>query len=509
MKLNLSGHSYKYAVEQSLLTLFPDQRPEYSHNPEETPDPLEDAAWSALEVLDTTATARTKIQLAGHTAESTSQCPASALTGGLTTDRLLQRLIKQSFYKAALQLREGPSPPWGMLTGIRPAKLASRALESGMTEEETHALFRDTYFVSESRTQLALDVARASLAAKASLNPADLSLYIGIPFCPTRCTYCSFVSADVQKTLPLVEPYLDALCQELTSCAPLLKAASLRLRTIYIGGGTPTTLSAPQLDRLLTQVENQLDLSHVTEYTVEAGRPDTITPEKMAVLAAHGVDRVSVNPQSMEDPVLEAMGRSHKAADIYSAYRIVRNAGIPMINMDLIAGLPRDSVDGFRRTLDQVLTLDPENITVHTLALKKGARLAMERQGLPSGEDTSAMLDYAWSRLRTAGYSPYYLYRQKYMSGALENIGWCKPGCEGLYNICIMEELHTILALGGGGSTKLTDPETGKIIRITNPKYPHVYLERIDQICTNKAALVPFHQALRARQDAEDAHSRR
>ena len=241
---------------------------------------------------------------------------------------------------------------------------------------------------------------------------------------------------------------------------------------------------------------------------MEAGRPDTITAEKLAVLAAHNVDRVSVNPQSMEDHVLAAMGRDHRAEDIVTAYDIVRASGVPMVNMDLIAGRPRDTVDGFRYTLDRVLEMAPENITVHTLALKKGSQLMLERQGLPSGEDTAAMLDYAWDRLRGAGYLPYYLYRQKYMSGALENIGWCKPGCEGLYNICIMEELHTILALGGGGSTKLTDPGTGKIVRITNPKYPHVYLERLDQVCANKAQLVPFHLALRSR-EAGDSSSRR
>ena len=505
MKLYLSGHNYQYALEQSLLSLFPDQRPVYADTP---PAPEEAAAWSTLTVTESLATAHAKIQLGGRTSSARFSCPAANLTGGLVTDRLLQRILKQSFYQAALPLRDGPPPPWGALTGIRPAKLASRALESGMSEAETHTLFRETYFVSESRTRLALDAARAGLAAKASLNPDEISLYIGIPFCPTRCTYCSFVSADVQKALKLVEPYLEGLCREITSAAPLLREAGLSLRTIYIGGGTPTTLSAGQLDRLLTQVEKSFDLSRLTEYTVEAGRPDTITAEKLAVLAAHNVDRVSVNPQSMEDHVLAAMGRDHRAEDIVTAYDIVRASGVPMVNMDLIAGLPRDTVDGFRYTLDRVLEMAPENITVHTLALKKGSRLMLERQGLPSGEDTAAMLDYAWDRLRGAGYLPYYLYRQKYMSGALENIGWCKPGCEGLYNICIMEELHTILALGGGGSTKLTDPGTGKIVRITNPKYPHVYLERLDQVCANKAQLVPFHLALRSR-EAGDSSSRR
>ena len=498
MKLYLSGHEYRYAVEQSLLTLFPDQRPEY---PDADPSADEDAAWSALQMPhqgEENIRASACIQYQGRTATAFSWCPVTELTGGLVNDRVLQRLIKQSFYKAAVQLT-GNGLPWGMLTGIRPAKLAYRALEAGMSSEEVHTLFWDTYFVSQSRTELALDAAQAGLAVKRSLKPDEISLYIGIPFCPTRCAYCSFVSADVQKALKLVEPYLDGLCQEMAASAAYLRQAGLFIRTIYIGGGTPTTLTAPQLERLLTQVEQCFDLSRLTEYTVEAGRPDTITADKLAVLKAHHVDRVSVNPQSMEDTVLEAMGRSHTAADILDAYAIVRQSGIPMVNMDLIAGLPKDSLEGFQYTLEQVLALAPENITVHTLALKKGSRLAMERQGLPSGAETAAMLEYAWKRLREAGYLPYYLYRQKYMSGALENIGWCKPGCEGVYNICIMEELHTILALGGGGSTKLTDPETGKIVRITNPKYPHVYLERVEQVCQNKAELVPFHLALRQR----------
>ena len=206
----------------------------------------------------------------------------------------------------------------------------------------------------------------------------------------------------------------------------------------------------------------------------------------MEVLRRYGVDRVSVNPQSMEDEVLCAMGRAHTAEDIKTAYRIVRDSRLPAVNMDLIAGLPRDTVEGFRYTLDAVLAMDPENITVHTLALKKGSRLMMERQGLPSGEETARMLDYAWETLARVGYRPYYLYRQKYMSGALENIGWCRPGFEGLYNVCIMEELHSIVALGAGGSTKLTDPDTGKIVRITNPKYPYEYIGRIEAICREK-----------------------
>ncbi|MCD8161547.1 MAG: coproporphyrinogen dehydrogenase HemZ [Clostridiales bacterium] len=495
MKLYLTGHNYRYAVEQILMVLFPGEKPEYPTSP---PGPGERFCSAALDCGAESVIAHAAIGWDGASAAGESRCPLPLPEDGLERDRLLQRILKQAIYKAAVEIL-GKEPPWGALSGIRPAKLASKALEQGQTEEETRTLFREVYFVSSSRTELALDAARAGLAAKASLRPDEISLYVGIPFCPTRCVYCSFVSADMKRAMKLMEPFVAALHKEIDCAAGLLREAGLYLRTVYLGGGTPTTLSAGQLDGILSHLRDAFDLSRLTELTVEAGRPDTITPEKLAVLRRRGVTRVSVNPQSMEDNVLRAIGRAHTAEDILSAYQIVRDAGIPAVNMDLIAGLPEDTLSGFQGTLDQVLALDPENITVHTLALKKGARLMLEQHPLPSGEETAAMLDYAWAALRQAGQIPYYLYRQKYMSGALENIGWCKPGYEGLYNICIMEELHTILALGAGGSTKLTDPATGRIVRITNPKYPKEYIERIDQLCAEKRPLVDFHRAMASR----------
>ena len=490
MYLKLIHHEYKYAVEQIMLVLFPGEKPVYDAAAGEA-----QSAVSSLSLGKIWATARTELTWDGKTAVGISRVAVNELTDDLVRDRLLQRIIKQSFYKASVTCT-GIQPPWGALTGIRPAKLASKALKETGSEAQVRKLFQTEFFVSPARTELALDAARSSIAAERQLEKNDLSLYVGIPFCPTRCAYCSFVSADVQRALKLVEPYLAALDQEIDAAAGYLREAGAKVRTIYIGGGTPTTLSAPQLEHLISHLRQVLELDRLAEFTVEAGRPDTITADKMAVLRDLGVDRVSVNPQTMQDEVLRAMGRSHTAADILTAYDIVRKSGIPIVNMDLIAGLPKDSVAGFRNTLDTVLSLDPENITVHTLALKKGARLMMEREGLPTGEDTSAMLDYAWDALRAAGQIPYYLYRQKYMSGALENIGWCKPGTEGLYNICIMEELHSILALGAGGSTKLTNPATGKVVRLTNPKYPQQYMERIDQLCRDKAELVAFQRSL-------------
>lgn len=492
MKLYLIGHNFHYALEQIVTVLFPAQRPEVVQDP---PPDSQDACISSLQVTGGTAHAEIQLRQSGQSSRASAQLPLPDDCDHLQRERILQRAIKTAFYHAALPFLDQP-PPWGTLTGVRPAKLASLALSDGSSESETLALFQNDYFVSEPRAKLALQAAKAGLHAKNSLRPEEFSLYVGIPFCPTRCVYCSFVSADVKRTLRLVEPFLQALHREIDATATLVRAADAKVRTIYIGGGTPTTLSASQLDDLLSHLRRAFDLSHLTEFTVEAGRPDTITPEKMAVLHDHHVGRVSVNPQSMRDEVLRAMGRSHTAADILAAYQCVRTSGIPSVNMDLIAGLPKDSPDGFRYTLETVLALAPENITVHTLSLKKGARLKLEREGLPSAHDVETMLDYAWPRLQQAGYTPYYLYRQKYMTGALENVGWCLPRQQGLYNICIMEALHTILALGAGGATKLTDPSTGRIVRFANPKYPTEYIDRIDKICEEKYPIADFLRAV-------------
>ena len=492
MKLYFHGHDYKYAAEQMLLTLFPDQRPEY---PEAPPAPGEDALILSLSRGAVWATAAARLTYRGQTYGASRRCKLEELTDSLSTDRALQRILKLAFYDAGVAAR-GNEPPWGALTGVRPVKIPTRAMLAGATPAQAEKVLRDTYRVSPLRRKLAMDCAQASLAAKRSLKPEEVSLYVGIPFCPTRCAYCSFVSADVGKALKLIDPFLEALSQEIKATGAMLAQAGLKVRTIYFGGGTPTTLSAPQLDRLMGELAEHIDLSACTEYTVEAGRPDTITREKLDVLARRGCMRVSVNPQTMRDSVLAAMGRAHRGEDILKAYALARDSGIPCVNMDLIAGLPTDSLKGFRSSLDQVLALAPENITVHTLALKKGSRLMEEGGAIPSDGEVAAMLEYAWSALRGAGQIPYYLYRQKYMSGSFENVGWCLPGHESLYNICMMEELHTIVSLGGGGVTKLVNPATGYIERVANPKYPKEYIEKIDAVCAGKERVARFHDAL-------------
>lgn len=491
--INWTSSRYHYAAEQMLLTLFPTERPEYPDAP--PPSPMTEEQNAAIFTLHrgksftymTTLLFWEKEWYTGVVRfpnEELDQPPEQVY-------HTVQRALKQSFYKAGTSLL-GHDLPWGSLTGVRPTKLPTRALLAGVTPSRAKRKLEHTYHVSPLRAQLALDCAQHSVAAKKSLHPEEVSLYIGVPFCPSRCLYCSFISAAVDKCLLLVSPFVEALCREIETTGNLLRDTGRTIRTIYVGGGTPTTLSAEQLDAVLTAMEAHLPLEACTEFTVEAGRPDTITPEKLRVLSAHGIGRISVNPQSMEDPVLTRIGRPHTGSDILRAYEAVRAAGPFAVNMDLIAGLPGDSEEGFARSLQAVMDLAPENITVHTLALKKGSRLMEEGGQLPSSQAVEQMLNDAWSALAQAGYAPYYLYRQKYMSGSFENVGWTRPGHESLYNMAMMEELHTILALGGGGVTKLVWPETGKIERLSNPKYPQEYLRDIDKLCREKEQLRPF-----------------
>ena len=488
MKLYFDGHEYRYAAEQMLATLFPGEKPEYSAGaPEGRRLELclsRGPVWTTAGCLFDNGEAAFR---------GSARVRSTALTDRVHTDSLCQQILKLAMYRAVL--RSGhPRPPWGALTGVRPGKLLSPLLQSGLTERQALEKFERDYDVSHERALLCLDTSRETLKADRLLQPEDVCLYLGIPFCPTRCAYCSFVSQATEKSMGLIQPFLEALGQELAAVAAQVRALGLRVVSVYMGGGTPTTLSAGQLEELFSRLEKEFDLSHLREWTVEAGRPDTITLEKLRVLRGHGVDRVSVNPQSMSDSVLEAIGRRHTAADILDALQLVREVGGFQVNMDLIAGLPADSPEGFRQTLEAVLALAPENITVHTLSIKRGARLHFGEGTLPEGGAVATMLAEADERLRASGYRPYYLYRQKNMSGGFENVGWTRPGFENLYNICIMEELCSILAVGAGGSTKLVRRDGGKNIRLVAPKYPTEYIEAIERICQAKEKIGTFYR---------------
>ena len=491
MKLLFKGHDARYAVEQSLLAFFPQERPVYDPAAQE-----ENQATVTLSQGKKYITAVTTLCYAGCTKRGISRVLWDPSADAYAAERLRQRAVKLSFFKAARQVT-GVTPSWGALTGIRPAKLAAGYLEQGMTPRQVDSLLRDTYCVSQTRRELCIEAAQAGLKAKAELHPEDISLYIGIPFCPTRCAYCSFVSQAVEKSFGLMEPYLEVLLGEITRAAQMVEDLGLHIKSFYMGGGTPTTLSAGQMDRLLTHLNRSFDLSHCAEYCIEAGRPDTIDREKLQVLLDHGCDRISVNPQSLEDSVLQAIGRRHTAADIEQTMGLATSMGFKHVNMDLIAGLPADTPEGFRRTLDKCLSFGADNITVHTLALKKGSRILLEGQKIPSAEAVGQMLDYSVSALRRADFHPYYLYRQKYMSGSFENIGWCISGAEGLYNIYIMEELHSILSLGAGGSTKMVDPAAGRIERVFHAKYPNEYITRPEKIQKNLEDFADFYRRMK------------
>ena len=487
MRLYLIGHSYKYAVEQILLSLFPQARPEYPEG-----KPSGERLELRLSEGEKFITASCALHLGDKTYRGRAAVAKAALTDQLLRDRHCQRLIKSAVYRAALASGI-KRPPWGALTGVRPGKLFAPLLERGLSESEAVREFMEIYDVTEERSRLCLRTSLETIKARKSLDPKDVCLYVGIPFCPTRCAYCSFVSQSVEKSMKLIAPFMEALYKELDAIAEQVRAQGLRVISIYFGGGTPTTLSATQLDTLCSYIEKKFELSALREYTVEAGRPDTITEEKLRVLRAHGVDRISVNPQTMRDDVLEIIGRRHTAEDIVEALREVRAVGGFAVNMDLIAGLPGDSVSGFEDTVDKVIALGAENITVHTLSLKKGSRITLEGAEIPDGVQVSAMLDLAAEKLGEAGYVPYYLYRQKFMSGGFENVGWAKGEHINLYNICIMEELCSILAAGGGGSTKLIRPDEGRNLRLVAPKYPLEYINGIEKTCAEKAQIGKFY----------------
>ena len=465
MKLTLIGHEDRYAVEQLQMALFPEG--------------TEGEAISTLHRGAVWLTATAKITIDGRTATASRRIKAAE-----ETVRLRRRALQQSYYLAATQLLPHV-PAWGALAGVRPTKITTKHMLEGGTPKSADKLMKDVYYVTDDRRKLAVDCSVSTVNAAKLLEPDDLSLYVGIPFCPTRCTYCSFVSRTIGKKTELLNPYLEALLKELKITGRLLAESGKHVRTIYIGGGTPTTLSTPQMAYLLDAIRDSFDLSRCIEFTVEGGRPDTLDAEKLRAIYNHGADRMSINPQTMEDHVLRACGRPHKAADVVRAYGEAVDAGFKAINMDLIAGLPQDNFDGFKRSLDSVAALNPANITVHTLALKKGADLFEKREGLSSAEAVTAMVDYANETLRALGYKPYYLYRQKYMSGSFENVGWSRDDLDCLYNIYMMEEVHTILSLGGGGMNKVNFPD-GSLKRFHNPKFPEQYIEMIEDVCRQK-----------------------
>lgn len=388
----------------------------------------------------------------------------------------------------------GLTQPWGILTGVRPVKLLRRLAEES-NEEQAVKKFEKDFFVSNEKIALSRETEHNERKILELSKPESFSLYVGIPFCPSRCSYCSFVMASIERAEKLIEPYTKLLCEEIKQTAEIANKLGLRLETVYFGGGTPTTLSAEQLDTVLGTVNKSFDMSTCREFTVEAGRPDTIDIAKLFALKENKIDRISINPQTVNDEVLKTIGRKHTAQQFFDAFELARKCGFDNINIDLIAGLPTDTPESFKNSLDSIVRLNAECITVHTLCMKRASRLTTEgvTLDLQQARDAREMLAYTQNILGQNEYIPYYMYRQSRMVGNLENVGWSKRGFESLYNVYVMDETHTILACGSGGVTKLKRNNPDYLERIFNFKYPYEYIDRFDELIQRKSGIMQFY----------------
>lgn len=481
MTIFFNGNRFKYEMENVARLFFPLRRFSFAYDSEEYPEEdylafirREDNSGGELTVcvreggFDETAVSRVE---KGKGYENACEMEFA---------RMLYRLLQKA---------TGVTPKWGVLTGIRPVKRLQHAMDSGKSRQEAIEEMKGECLVSDEKARLAMQIADIQKGLLADLEPRDFSLYVSIPYCPSRCSYCSFVSHSIDhpKARKLLPDYLNSLVKEIAFTAKLSRETGLRLRSVYIGGGTPTALTAVQLRQVTDAVREHFDPPESLEYTIEAGRADTITPEKLQVIREAGANRISINPQTFEDSVLQAVGRRHTANQVVECYEMARGYGFEAINMDLIAGLPTDTLEGFCRSLDRAVSLGPENITVHTLSVKRAADLFAEMDGSEDYSAVQAMVDYTGKTMAAAGYLPYYLYRQKNTVGNLENVGYAKPGYYGKYNVYIMEEVQSILAVGAGGVSKIVRP--GRIDRVFNYKYPYEYLARFSDILTRKDAL--------------------
>ena len=399
--------------------------------------------------------------------------------------------LKQHLYDL-LKEGTGRELPWGTLTGIRPTKIPMKLMEEGHSDAEIASYMKETYLATDEKIQLSIDIAKREKALLSQIDYENgYSLYIGIPFCPSTCLYCSFTSYPLGVWSKHVDAYLDALEKEIDFTAQ--KFYHKKLNSIYIGGGTPTTLNPDQLDRLIRKIKCSFDLQHCIEFTVEAGRPDSITREKLAVLRKHNIDRISINPQTMKQETLDLIGRHHTVEQIRESFAMARELGFDNINMDLILGLPQESFEDVKNTMEEMKAMAPDNITIHSLAIKRAARLTIFKDDYKDMEmvNTQEHMDLCADYCKEMGLSPYYLYRQKGMAGNMENVGYAKEGKAGVYNILIMEEKQTIMALGAGATTKFVLPETNpdgsqRIERVENVKDVKNYLERVDEMINRK-----------------------
>jgi len=469
MNIITKGHSFEDAVRQ-ILQLFFDLNSEFT-------------AESVLRIDENSYIAKAKVTLGENTAEG--EIKATLFS---PEKREVSDIIKKSVFFACKKLSDMPTP-WGISTGIRPAKTARMMLDENKCDEEILRYMEEEFFITPKKAELCLNVAKREYELLKNRVENGVSLYLGVPFCPTRCAYCSFISQAVAHNQKFVKPYVDALIKEIEATALMAESFGYKAETIYFGGGTPTTLSPEDLDRLIKRVKSCFDISALSEFTVEAGRPDTFSDEMLGVLWENGVSRISINPQTMNQKTLDEIGRRHSVEDTIKAFEMTKKYDFS-INADLIAGIPGESTEDFKKTVKEVCDLAPDAVTVHTMYLKRAARLISDFEKLRFASDMDSMVQLSYDYLTASGYNPYYLYKQKNTLGNLENVGFSREGHESLYNIYIMEEIQTILAMGGGASTKMVKGD--RIERVFNPKEAADYINRIDEIIEKKKNALEF-----------------
>ena len=478
MKIILESPVNKYYVQTLAMIFFPGEH--FGEKAEASEDADTPILYVHSEQRENSVWALARIDWKGESTQS-------EYTADQNDYRTAERTLKLAVGGAvlgALGERIGYRPAWGMMIGVRPSKVASELLNAGISKTRVKKILNTDYFVIPKKAALATDIALTEKRIVGDPSPKDCSVYISIPFCPSRCTYCSFVSYTSKRLLGLIPQYLERLKEDIRSNFETIDRLGLRVRTVYIGGGTPTILNEEQIKDLLSFIATLTDVTKLEEYTMEAGRPDTINEEKLRIAKEYGVTRVSVNPQSLCDEVLCGIGRNHSVEEFFRAFEDARRAEISTVNVDLIAGLPGDNFRRFSATMDQILQLNPENITVHTFCVKKSAEILRLNSDIYSirGGDAGKCVDYSQIRTHQAGYIPYYMYRQKNTVGNYENVGFSLPNHEGLYNIYMMEEIHSIFAAGAGAVTKLVDYASAdtsarNIERLFHQKYPYEYLE--------------------------------
>lgn len=470
MPVILIGNSFKYEIESTLKIFFPTEKFQFS-------DSIDNAIGDNFVVAGAEqGRIFTDIKINGqlfHNEKNISNNDTKYIEHELC--RLIYHILKN-----ALKI----TPAWGIMTGIRPVKKVTELIEQGKNFSEIEKILIDKYELSPEKFKLAYDTAINQLPIIRKINRKAVSLYISIPFCPSRCSYCSFVSHSIESTKKLIPDYIECLCRELEIISNIIKETNTPIDTVYFGGGTPTAIPAEDIRTIMECVRNNFDLDKIREYSFEAGRPDTITEEKLNVIKEYGANRISINPQTLNDDVLKVIGRRHSGEDALKAFELARKIGFNNINTDLIAGLPTETVESFRNTLDKIVDLSPESITVHTLTLKRAANLFMQGNENITNP-ASEMVDYSIKKLMDNNYYPYYMYRQKNTVDNLENVGYSKKGFESYYNIYIMDETQTIIGAGCAASTKLVYPDN-KITRIHNYKFPYEYIGNFEQLMTKK-----------------------